>query len=205
MSHFLVSKSWKRATLSSNLLKTVRLFFILIYLLALFGGPTTSVQATTATFTGGKLLDKLIASTANTGYSFNSWDGDVANANSVITEVTLDASKTVITNFTQTCYTLSIGHTGNGSNPTASPTNSTGCSTGEYAAGENISLSGAAPDTGWEISGWTGTDDDASTASTNSLTMPASDHTASVDYKAYIYLPFAFSSTTSSGTSDLTP
>jgi hypothetical protein len=49
-------------------------------------------------------------------------------------------------------------------------------------AGEVISLSGAVPDSGWEISGWSGTDNDASTASTNSLTMPASAHTASVIY-----------------------
>ena len=37
-----------------------------------------------------------------------------------------------------TCYALSLSHTGQGSNPVASPTNSTGCSTGQYVAGETI-------------------------------------------------------------------
>ena len=33
----------------------------------------------------------------------------------------------------------------------ATPTNSTGCSAGQYVAGESISLSGAVPDTGWQV------------------------------------------------------
>ena len=81
-----------------------------------------------------------------------------------------------------TCYTLTLGHTGQGSNPAASPANSTGCATGQYVAGEVINLSGAIPASGWQISGWTGTSNDASTASTNAVTMPASVHSASVIY-----------------------
>ena len=42
---------------------------------------------------------------------------------------------------------------------------------------------------GWKISGWTGTDNDASMADSNMLTMPASDHAVSVVYKTYLYLP----------------
>jgi hypothetical protein len=80
------------------------------------------------------------------------------------------------------CYALSLGHTGNGADPVAFPVNSPGCPAGEYELGEDITLSGASPDTGWGISGWTGTDNDAGTASTNSLTMPASDHSAGVNY-----------------------
>jgi hypothetical protein len=69
-----------------------------------------------------------------------------------------------------------------GSNPVASPANSAGCPAGQYVAGESIQLSGAVPDSGWQISGWTGTADDTSTASTNSLTMPANAHAAEVNY-----------------------
>ena len=54
-------------------------------------------------------------------------------------------------------------------------------------AGESISLSGAAPATGWQISGWSGTGNDASTASTNTLIMPAAAHTASVNYSQIQY------------------
>ena len=81
-----------------------------------------------------------------------------------------------------TCYALTLGHTGNGTTPTASPANSTGCGANEYVAGETINLSGAAPDSGWQIDGWYGTGNDASTADTNSLSMPASAHQAGVDY-----------------------
>jgi len=53
---------------------------------------------------------------------------------------------------------------------------------GEYHAGETISLSGAAPDPGWAIWSWTGTDNDGSPAATNVLTMPDNIHTATVNY-----------------------
>ena len=81
-----------------------------------------------------------------------------------------------------TCNLLTLSHNGAGSDPAASPTNSTGCSVGEYYAGETISLSGASPDPFWVISSWTGTDDDASTAATNVVTMPDSAHAAAVNY-----------------------
>ena len=87
-----------------------------------------------------------------------------------------------MTSTAPTCHLLSLGHSGQGSNPVASPTNSTGCATGQYVAGEAISLSGATPDTGWHISGWTGTSNNSSTANSNSLTMPDNAHAAGVDY-----------------------
>ena len=80
------------------------------------------------------------------------------------------------------CYTLSIFHTGMGTDPVASPSNSTGCSSGEYVAGEIIQLSGAVPDSGWQIDSWTGTDNDSSPGSTNSRTMPAYNLSLSVNY-----------------------
>ena len=88
----------------------------------------------------------------------------------------------VVTTSAPTCYALTLGHTGQGTTPTASPTNSTGCSAGQYVAGEAITLSGAVPDTGWQIESWTGTSNDSSTANTNSLSMPASGHSATVVY-----------------------
>jgi hypothetical protein len=48
------------------------------------------------------------------------------------------------------------------------------------------------PDSGWRISGWTGTAQDASTLGTNSFSMPASDHEVSVIYKTACYLPAIF-------------
>ena len=86
---------------------------------------------------------------------------------------------------TPVCYTLTLSHTGQGSNPTAVPGQSPGCAAlGEYEAGQAISLSGATPVAGWQISGWTGTTNDSSTAATNTLTMPSNDHTVTVNYSA---------------------
>lgn len=82
----------------------------------------------------------------------------------------------------ETCYALTLGHTGTGTDPVADLANSTGCPTGEYVAGETINLSGAAPGLGWGIAGWYGTDDDESTADTNTVTMPAGAHAAGANY-----------------------
>jgi hypothetical protein len=83
---------------------------------------------------------------------------------------------------TAICYFLTLEHNGQGSNPTASPTNSPGCGTGYYSAGQVISLS-ASPASGWRVKNWGGTANNASTAATNSLTMPAASHTVSVTYE----------------------
>jgi exopolysaccharide biosynthesis protein len=80
------------------------------------------------------------------------------------------------------CYALNLGHTGQGSNPAASPANSTGCPSGQYVAGQAIQLSGAVPVSDWHIGSWTGTADDSSTAGTNSLTMPAAARSVGVNY-----------------------
>jgi hypothetical protein len=60
--------------------------------------------------------------------------------------------------------------------------NSVGCSVGQYHAGDQIQLSGATPSSGWLISGWIGTINDASKALSNKVTMPIGSHTASVKY-----------------------
>ena len=92
----------------------------------------------------------------------------------------------VLTNVTPVCYALTLSHTGQGTDPEASPANSTGCETGQYVAGEVIQLSGVSPDTDWQISGWSGTDDDTSTENTNTLIMPSSAHLAAVKYSAIV-------------------
>jgi uncharacterized repeat protein (TIGR02543 family) len=42
-----------------------------------------------------------ITATAASGWQFDNWTGDVANANSATTTVTMDASKTVTANFSE--------------------------------------------------------------------------------------------------------
>ncbi|WP_162844817.1 tandem-95 repeat protein, partial [Pelolinea submarina] len=80
------------------------------------------------------------------------------------------------------CYALTLSHSGEGSDFLAEPAFSEGCVEGAYVQGEVISLSGALPDENWEISGWTGTEDDTSTADSNTLIMPAEERAVSVVY-----------------------
>lgn len=97
---------------------------------------------------------------------------------------TITPTKTEVPTATKTvCYPLTLSHSGNGSTPTASPTKSAGCNTGSYVAGEKITLT-AVPDSGWAVGSWTGTSNDSSTSTTNTLTMPAGNSSASVTYIA---------------------
>jgi hypothetical protein len=80
------------------------------------------------------------------------------------------------------CYSLTVSHSGSGSDPAFDPQNSEGCESGQFVAGETIQFSGAAADDGWQISGWSGTDNDAVTEDSNVLTMPASDQEVLVVY-----------------------
>ena len=91
------------------------------------------------------------------------------------------------------CYGLGLGLSGIGGGgiPTASPTNSNSCVYGYYVAGEVITLT-ASPASGWAVGSWSGTDNNSSTSTTNSLTMPASGRTVTVNYihnTFRIYLP----------------
>jgi hypothetical protein len=81
-----------------------------------------------------------------------------------------------------TCYPLTRTHTGQGENPVPVPNKSTGCNTGQYVAGEVISLT-ADPAAGWQVAGWSGTNNDGSTSLSNTVTMPTAAHTVSVAYE----------------------
>jgi hypothetical protein len=82
-----------------------------------------------------------------------------------------------------TCYSLSLlrNDPSGGALPTASPANSSGCGVGQYLASENIQVT-SYPSSGWGVGSWIGTGNDASTSTTNSLVMPASNQTIMVNY-----------------------
>jgi putative Ig domain-containing protein/List-Bact-rpt repeat protein len=67
-----------------------------------------------------------------------------------------------------------------GSLPIATPSNSVGCASGQYTAGQFIQVT-TTPASGWSIGSWTGTQDDTSTSAINSLLMPASSHSVTVN------------------------
>ncbi len=125
-----------------------------------------------------------LTATANTDWVFSTWSGDLTGSvNPAV--ITMNASKTVTATFTKvlpTCYALTLSHTGQGTDPGAEPTHSDDCPSGQFISGAIIELNGAVPEAGWQIGSWSGTDSDASTASTNSVTMPAAAHSAQVNY-----------------------
>jgi hypothetical protein len=146
--------------------------------------PANSTGCASGQYVAGEAIS-LGASPAG-GWQVNSWSGTAddsttATTNSLTMPANAHAVSVTYREIPPICYALTRGHSGSGSDPIATPTNSTGCSSGQYVAGEAISLT-ADPDDGWQVSGWSGTADNSSTATTNALTMPANNHTVSVAY-----------------------
>src|SRR3954453_11456640 len=104
--------------------------------------------------------------------------GGSANANAVVHNYWFGRERDIPV---QPCYTLTLAHTGTGSDPSASPGNSIGCSSGQYTEGAVIQLT-AAPSFGWSVGRWSGTDNNGSASASNSVTMPAGSRTATANY-----------------------
>ncbi|MBX3012891.1 MAG: hypothetical protein KF832_15355 [Caldilineaceae bacterium] len=117
------------------------------------------------------------------------WTGTRNDASTAVTNTVFmpDGNHSVSVAYGQGCYALTLAHSGGGSDPTATPANSTSCPAGQYIAGEMINLS-ATPATGWALIGWSGTANDSSTSSTNTLPMPAHNHTVSALYTQPCYI-----------------
>ena len=146
---------------------------------------TNSVGCSVGYYGVGEIFSLNAAPGADPGWEITGWTGTHDNTNTTtwITGFTMPASNhTVSIVYEALCYPLTLSHTGQGGDPTATPTNSTGCSAGEYHVGESISLS-STPATGWEVYDWDGT----SSATSNTLTMPASYWEATVNYTQICY------------------
>lgn len=141
-------------------------------------GGTTSPSLGTHDYAAGSTVN--VTATPATGYAFDYWSGACTGSGTCSIEMTEDENVTA--HFVKVCYPLTLSHVGSGSDPSATPTNSPGCSSGNYHSGESITLSGAVPAAEWKINGWTGTTNNSSTANTNTVSMPASAHAASVIY-----------------------
>jgi hypothetical protein len=146
--------------------------------------PAASAGCSAGEYIAGQLVT-LSGAVADSGWRIGSWYGTSNDASRADTNtLTMPATThSAGVNYVElVCYPLTLNYTGQGTAPVASPANTTGCPAGEYAEGESITLSGAVPATGWEIGSWSGTSNDASTANTNTLTMPAAARVASVNY-----------------------
>jgi Tol biopolymer transport system component len=88
----------------------------------------------------------------------------------------------VYVTYVQTCWQLTLSKTGEGADVVADPSHSSTCPEGYYLFEEDINFH-AEPAEGWHVSGWVGTDDDASTSRFNELRMPDSDRAVTVHYE----------------------
>lgn len=152
------------------------------------GDPTASPANSTGCSSGQYVAGESIQLTASpsSGWNVGSWSG-TSNNGSTSTSNSLAmpaSSQTVTVNYVQAspiCYTLARTHTGSGSDPSTSPANSTGCSSGQYRAGTSIQVT-AGPSSGWNVGSWSGTANNSSTSTVNSVTMPAASQTVTVNY-----------------------
>ncbi len=124
-----------------------------------------------------------ITATPAAGYRFVNWTGDVANANSATTTVTLNANVTVMANFEvisvpQFILTMAVNQSGWG---TTNP--SVGSHT--YDEGKEVTIT-ATPSEGYQFVGWTGDVADAS-SSTTTVTMTG-DKTINANFEKIKYI-----------------
>jgi hypothetical protein len=155
--------------------------------------PASSTGCPIGEYLAGETID-LTAFPAG-GHHVTGWSGTQDDASTALTnQVMIPAgSHEASSHYRQdlaVCYTLTLGYTGEGEVPTASPDYSIGCSPGNYLEGETIGLT-ALPAGGSRVSGWTGMIDDDCSSLTNQVLMPGEDHEAAVLYKDdnEIFLP----------------
>ena len=147
--------------------------------------PASSDSCAAGRYTAGEVVNVTAVPAANwrvKNWSGTSNDASQTTTNSFIMPEGAHAVSVTYETIPVKCYPLALTHTGSGSNPTASPSNSTGCTAGRYVASQDITLT-AGPASGWRVRNWSGTANNGSTATTNSLTMPEANHTASVAYE----------------------
>jgi hypothetical protein len=118
-----------------------------------------------------------------TGFTVGSWSGTADNARTAAdnTVAMPGQNHTVGVNYVLACYPLTLAHTGSGDDPMASPPQSGGCPAGQYHFNEVINLA-VVPAQGWQVTSWSGSDDNGNTQATNKVTMPPQNHTVSANY-----------------------
>jgi hypothetical protein len=152
-------------TVTVDMTKTVTANFepIPVYTLTMAVSPgeggTTSPAAGDHSYSEGELVS--IAATANPGYRFVNWSGDVADLNAPSTIVTVDSTKTVTANFESIpVYTLTMAVSLADSGIT-----SPAAGDHDYSQGEVVAITATA-NTGYRFINWSGDVADPNAAST---------------------------------------
>ncbi len=117
-----------------------------------------------------------LTATAGSGYTFNSWSGSFSCSNSQTTcSVTMpstSASETAAFSVTPpTCYQLTLSTSGSGTLSANIP-ESSGCSSGNYISGQQLTLTATAG-SGYTFNSWSGSFSCSNSQSTCGVTMPS--------------------------------
>ena len=106
----------------------------------------------THSYTSG--TDATLNAVPASGWSFSGWGGACSGTGSCV--VTMNAAKTATATFTQNSYSLTVTTSGSGTvTSTDGYVNCGSSCTHPYASGTGVTLS-AAPASGWNFSGWSG-------------------------------------------------
>ena len=120
-----------------------------------------AVTPATSTFFSGTVV--AITATADAGWSFASWVGDVVSTTNPIA-ITLDRATIITATFTPNTYTV-VTRTVGGGGITLAPQQAT------YSYGAVVTATAAA-DAGWMFAGWSG----AATGANNPVTVTVDDN-----------------------------
>jgi uncharacterized repeat protein (TIGR02543 family) len=135
-------------------------------------GSVTKMPNQTS-YTSGQSVS--LQATANTGYGFTGWSGDLTGTANPATLV-MNSNKSVTANFAANLYTLTINAT-NGS-VTKTP------DAASYSYGQVVTLQ-AVPNPGYSFSGWSG--DASGTSTTTTVTMTAN-RSVTANFTANTYI-----------------
>lgn len=154
------------------------------------GGHGT-VSPTSQSYEYGQVAS--LQATPATGYRVKSWSGtDDDSSKAAANTVTMTSDKTVTVQFEPIPCALTASVIGG--HGTVSPTSKT------YDYGQVASLQ-ATPATGYRVKSWSGTDDDASKAAVNSVTM-TSDRTVTVRFEL---IPCTLTASVAAGQGTISP
>ncbi len=144
------------------------------------GSGNGTIRPAFGTYSHGAVVT--LSAVPGAGYQVKAWHGTNNDASTSNTNsVTMSTNRTVTVDFeiipappVQTSFTLSASVINGHGTVSVSP------SSGPYLQGTMVSLS-AAPENGYKVKAWSGTDDDTSTAASNTATMNA-DRFVSVEF-----------------------
>lgn len=155
--------------------------------------PANSSGCAPGRFASGERVT--LTAVPNANQRVKNWAGTSATpaVGSQVNALTMPASAATVTVAYEACFALATSVTGQGAAIIVSPNVSNGCLTGGFVAGETVALL-ASPAAGWQVKGWSGTSNDASTSIENSAIMPFGASNIGVIYEESEVIPPTYQS-----------